>query len=69
MIQRKSDGKYFRFSTGTGVNIMSSPALQGPWTQLGSALPDGSNIALSGADKTDIWVCKQRNLKIANIDI
>ncbi|KAJ5923195.1 CAZyme family GH43 [Penicillium verhagenii] len=55
MIQRESDGKYFRFSTGTGVNIMSSPALKGPWTDLGSALPDGSNIVLAGANHTDIW--------------
>lgn len=56
MIQRESDGKYFRFSTGTGVNTMTSSSLKGPWTDVGSALPDGSKISLSGVNSTDIWV-------------
>lgn len=58
MIQRVSDGKYYRFSTGTGVSTHSSPSVKGPWTDLGSALPDGSKITLDGVDSTNIWVRK-----------
>ncbi|KAJ5721567.1 arabinan endo-1-5-alpha-L-arabinosidase C [Penicillium malachiteum] len=55
MIQRESDGTYFRFSTGTGVNTMTSSSLKGPWTNVGAALPDGSKISLTGVNSTDIW--------------
>ncbi|KAJ5125906.1 hypothetical protein N7448_005218 [Penicillium atrosanguineum] len=55
MIQRKSDGKYFRFATGTGVNTMTSPSVKGPWTDVGSALPNGSSITVSGVSSSDIW--------------
>ncbi|KAJ5669549.1 arabinan endo-1-5-alpha-L-arabinosidase C [Penicillium macrosclerotiorum] len=55
MIRRESDGKYFRFSTGTGVNTMTSSALKGPWTDVGAALPDGSIITVEGVDSTNIW--------------
>nr|ATY46024.1 endo-arabinanase [Talaromyces purpureogenus] len=55
MIQRESDGTYFRFSTGTGVNTMKSPSLKGPWTDVGPALPNGSKITLDGVDSSDIW--------------
>jgi arabinan endo-1,5-alpha-L-arabinosidase len=56
MIQRVSDGKYYRFSTGTGVPISSSPSVKGPWTDLGAALPDGTSIKLENTDSTNIWV-------------
>ncbi|KAI5776808.1 endo-alpha-1,5-arabinanase [Geopyxis carbonaria] len=52
-IIRAASGTYYRFSTGTKLLTMSAPALSGPWTQLGSALPAGSSIALTGAD--DLW--------------
>ncbi|KAJ5769060.1 hypothetical protein N7520_003619 [Penicillium odoratum] len=55
MIQRELDGMYFRFSTGTGINTMVSPSLDGPWDDLGAALPDGSVIKLDGADSMDPW--------------
>ncbi|KAJ5948862.1 hypothetical protein N7454_002169 [Penicillium verhagenii] len=55
MIQRESDDMYFRFSTGTGINTMASPSLEGPWDDLGPALPGGSIIMLDGADSDDIW--------------
>lgn len=58
MIQRESDGMYFRFSTGSGVNTMMSPSLEGPWVNEGPALPQGSVIKLNGVDSMDIWVCK-----------
>lgn len=58
IIQRESDGMYFRFSTGTGVNTMTSPSLKGPWEDCGAALPSGSNIQLDGSDKVHLWVCE-----------
>ncbi|KAJ5263515.1 hypothetical protein N7478_011120 [Penicillium angulare] len=55
MIQRASDGAYFRFSTGSGVNTMTSPSIEGPWQDVGAALPDGSIIKLNDVDSMNIW--------------
>lgn len=54
LIRRTSDGKYFRFSTGNKITIATASALAGPWTNQGSAITDGSSIALTGND--DLWV-------------
>ncbi|KAF7585876.1 hypothetical protein BBP40_009951 [Aspergillus hancockii] len=51
--QRESDGKYFLFSTGGGIQVSSADALQGPWTQVGQALPSGSTIDHDG--NTNLW--------------
>lgn len=56
LIQRQSDGKYFRFSTGGGVSITTADKLEGPWTQQGEALPNGSSIHISGVDSDNLWV-------------
>ncbi|KAI5797809.1 glycosyl hydrolase [Geopyxis carbonaria] len=48
VIRRVSDGTYFRFSTGNKISVATAPALSGPWTLTGSALPSGSKINLSG---------------------
>ena len=53
LIQRSSDGTYFRFSTGNKIQIATAPAIQGPWTVKGSALPSGSEINLAG--NQDLW--------------
>ena len=53
LIRRSSDGTYFRFGTGNKINIATAPALQGPWTNKGSALPSGSSINLAG--NQDLW--------------
>ncbi|EPS34010.1 putative alpha-L-arabinofuranosidase [Penicillium oxalicum 114-2] len=55
LIRRVSDGTYFRFSTGTGVNTMTSPSLTGPWVDVGPAMPDGSIIRVDGVDSKNIW--------------
>ncbi|KAJ5225907.1 arabinan endo-1-5-alpha-L-arabinosidase C [Penicillium chermesinum] len=55
VIQRSSDGTYFRFGTGTGVVTMTSPSLKGPWKDVGAALPSGSKINVEGVDSHDIW--------------
>lgn len=54
IIQRSSDSKYFRFSTGNEISYASASSLSGPWTTIGSVLPDGSSIDLDG--NTDLWV-------------
>lgn len=54
VVQRTSDGKYFRFSTGGGIEITTASSISGPWTIQGKALTSGSSINLSG--NTDLWV-------------
>ncbi|KAK2799708.1 hypothetical protein FQN50_008408 [Emmonsiellopsis sp. PD_5] len=49
----QEDGVYYRFSTGNKISYASAPAIEGPWTALGSVLPDGSSIDLPGND--DLW--------------
>ncbi|KUI53700.1 Arabinan endo-1,5-alpha-L-arabinosidase A [Cytospora mali] len=44
LIQRSSDGVYFRFNTDTYVDIMKSNSLSGPWEIIGNVLPNGSVI-------------------------
>lgn len=51
---RRSDGTYFRFSTGGKIAIHSAPSITGPWTYKGAAIPKGSKINLAGKD--DLWV-------------
>ncbi|KAI1503466.1 glycosyl hydrolase [Biscogniauxia marginata] len=52
-IIRRSDGTYFRFSTGGKIAVHTAPDITGPWTYKGAALPDGSSIDLAGND--DLW--------------
>lgn len=54
LIRRSSDGTYFRFNTGGGVQIYKADSLEGEWTYEGDALPGGSSIDLDG--NTDLWV-------------
>jgi len=54
VIQRASDGTYFKFNTGTGIQYATASSLAGPWTIQGYVLPDGSSINNSGSD--DPWV-------------
>ena len=53
LIRRESDGRYYRFATGGGIDIYSAPSLTGAWTKLGEVLPSGSSIDNSGSD--DAW--------------
>lgn len=50
-ILQNTDGTYYRFSTGGGISIHTSPSLTGPWTYQGHAL--GAS-AIDG--NTDLWV-------------
>lgn len=54
LIRRESDGTYFRFSTGNKISYASASSIEGPWTAIGSVLPDGSSIDLDG--NNDLWV-------------
>ncbi|KAJ5621447.1 hypothetical protein N7528_006230 [Penicillium herquei] len=53
LIVRSSDSTYFRFSTGNEISYCTATDLSGPWTAVGSVLPDGSSIDLAG--NTDLW--------------
>lgn len=53
VIRRKSDGTYFRFSTGGKIAIHTAPSLSGPWKYECAMLPSGSSIPLKGND--DLW--------------
>lgn len=50
---RRDDGTYFRFSTGGKIAIHSAPAITGPWTYKGAAIPNGSKIDKTG--NNDLW--------------
>lgn len=54
VIQRTSDGLYFKFNTGSGMEIATASSLSGPWTLKGYVLPSGSSININGG--TDLWV-------------
>ncbi|KAF7912290.1 uncharacterized protein EAF01_001311 [Botrytis porri] len=52
LIQRSSDGTWFKFNTGNGIGIWKATALAGPWTYVGDALSK-SSIDLTG--NSDLW--------------
>lgn len=54
VIQRSSDGLYFKFNTGSGMEIVTASSLSGPWTIKGSVLPGGTSITTAG-QRTDMW--------------
>ncbi|KAL4805087.1 Arabinan endo-1,5-alpha-L-arabinosidase C [Aspergillus unguis] len=51
--KRVSDGRYFRYSTGGGIQVHASDALEGPWEAVGEALPGGSSVDHPG--NTNLW--------------
>ncbi|KAL4983940.1 Arabinan endo-1,5-alpha-L-arabinosidase C [Aspergillus falconensis] len=53
LYQRVSDGKYFRFATGSGIHIHSADTLYGPWKAIGEALPNGTVINHPGRSR--LW--------------
>jgi arabinan endo-1,5-alpha-L-arabinosidase len=57
---RRADGTYFRFSTGGKIAVHTAPAITGPWTYKGAAIPAGSKINLAG--NQDLWVCSTKHL-------
>lgn len=46
-------GTYYRFTTNNKITVSTAPSISGPWTDQGSALPDGSSIDLPG--NMDLW--------------
>ena len=55
VIQRKSDGTWYRFNTNGNIGIASAPNLTGPWTYDGELLEGGSVIEVSASQ--GVWVC------------
>ncbi|PLN83592.1 glycosyl hydrolase [Aspergillus taichungensis] len=53
LLQRKSDGRWFRFATGKGIHISVADSIEGPWTVKGEALPGGSSIDHPGSG--NLW--------------
>ncbi|KAI0701658.1 glycoside hydrolase family 43 protein [Earliella scabrosa] len=53
IIYNPNSRKYFVFSTGEGVKIFTSPSLTGPWTRVGSVLPECSKVNLPG--RCELW--------------
>ena len=60
LIRRSSDGTYYRFATGGGIDIHTAPSIQGPWVSAGVVLPNGSSIDNAGAD--DAWAPDVHNI-------
>lgn len=54
LVQRASDGLYFKFNTGGSMEIVTSSSLAGPWTIQGTVLPSGTSITTAG-QTTDLW--------------
>ncbi|KAF7309074.1 Glycoside hydrolase family 43 protein [Mycena kentingensis (nom. inval.)] len=52
LVQR-ADGKYFLFTTHNKAGIITADSFGGPWTEVGSIVPNNSSIQLPGRD--DIW--------------
>lgn len=50
---RRPDGTYYRFSTGGKIAVHTAPAITGPWSYQGAAIPAGSKINLAG--NQDLW--------------
>lgn len=55
-VVKRSDGTYFRFSTGGGIGVYKASSLAGSWTYAGVALSSGSSISVTGNTGTDLWV-------------
>jgi arabinan endo-1,5-alpha-L-arabinosidase len=54
-LTRRSDGTYFRFSTGNRISIATAPSISGPWTSRGSAIRGGS-AKMNKKGSQDLWV-------------
>ncbi|KAI5363146.1 putative glycoside hydrolase, family 43 [Septoria linicola] len=54
-IIRRSDGTYFRFSTGGLVQIHTAPDISGPWTFACTMLESAAKVQVSGNPGTDLW--------------
>lgn len=54
IVQRDTDGLYFKFNTGSSMEIVTATSLAGPWTIQGDVLPGGTSITHAG-QTTDLW--------------
>lgn len=54
-VVRRSDGTYFRFSTGGLVQIHTAPAISGPWTFKCEMLSGSSKLTVGSNAGTDLW--------------
>lgn len=54
-IVRRSDGTYFRFSTGGLIPIHTAPAISGPWTFRCEMLTGNARLTVGSNAGTDLW--------------
>lgn len=54
LIRRVSDGVYYRFATGGGIDIYSASTLLGPWALQGSVLGSAGS-SIDNAGSKDAW--------------
>jgi arabinan endo-1,5-alpha-L-arabinosidase len=66
-IIRRSDGTYFRFSTGSKIAVHTAPNITGPWMHRGAVVPAGSKINLKG--QNDLWVSIEKWHSLSLLDI
>lgn len=52
---RRSDGTYFRFSTGGTIQIHTAPEITGPWTFACTMLGDAAKLTVTDNPGTDLW--------------
>ena len=62
IIQRTSDGRYFRFGTGGGIQMSTADYIKGPWMKQPEVLSGGSTMRVPGANFDNIWVCRPNPL-------
>ena len=56
IIQRSSDGLYFRFGTGGGIQVATASNIKGPWESQPQVLNGGSIMRVDGANNDNVWV-------------
>ncbi|CAK4030106.1 glycoside hydrolase family 43 [Lecanosticta acicola] len=54
-IIQRSDGRYFRFSTGGLIQIHTAPSISGPWTFACEMLSKAARLQVENNKGTDLW--------------
>ncbi|KAI5287292.1 hypothetical protein KEM54_006094 [Ascosphaera aggregata] len=55
IVQRESDGLYFKFTTREYLEYATSMSLEGPWKIVGYVLPEGSKLKDEYGSDENVW--------------
>ncbi|KAI5296585.1 hypothetical protein KEM52_006206 [Ascosphaera acerosa] len=55
IVQRESDGLYFKFTTREYLEYATSKSIEGPWTIVGHILPEGSKLYPEFGENDNVW--------------